>query len=160
MGNCIKAKKSMDEENTQNREVSSEHVSINKRIMSLTVAEKVKLAMLGNKEVRSILIKDPNKLVSTAVLKNPKISDSEIIDTVQSRNTSEEVLRIISNHRSWTRNYQVKCGLVNNPKTPTATALKFINYLMLKDLKNLVKNKNVPNIISTAAKNALQKKSR
>ena len=150
----------MDDETDQQSEIVSERVSINKRIMSLTVAEKIKLAMLGNKEARSILIKDANKLVSTAVFKNPRISDPEVVDAVQSRNISEEVLRIISNNRAWLRNYQVKCGLVNNPKTPVGIALKLINHLMLKDLKNLANSKNVPNVISTAAKNAFQKRSR
>lgn len=148
----------MDEEADQRSKKVSEHVSINKQILSLTVAEKVKLAMLGNKEARSVLVKDANKLVSTAVLKNPRISDPEVVDAVQSRNISEDVLRIISNNRGWLRNYQVKCGLVNNPKTPLGIALKLINHLMLKDLKNLAKSKNVSNVISTSAKNALQKK--
>ena len=150
----------MAEEDSQNSDAFSERISVNKQIMSLTVAEKIKLALLGNKEVRSILVKDANKLVSTAVLKNPRISDPEVVDVAQSRNSSEEVLRIISNNRGWLRNYQVKCGLVNNPKTPLGIALKLINHLMLKDLKNLAKSKSVPNVISTAAKNSLQKKSR
>ncbi len=150
----------MDKEDSQSSDTFSERISVNKQIMSLTVSEKVKLAMLGNKEARSILVKDSNKLVSSAVLKNPRISDPEIVAAVQSRNTSEEVLRMISINRSWVRNYQVKCGLVNNPKTPLGTALKFINHLILKDLKDLAKSKNVPNVISTAAKNALQRKAR
>lgn len=150
----------MDEEADQRSEKVSKRVGINKQIMSLTVAEKVKLAMLGNKETRSILVKDANKLVSTAVLKNPRISDPEVVAAVHSRNISEEVLRIISNNRSWLRNYQVKCGLVNNPKTPLRIALKLINHLMLKDLKTLAKSKNVSNVISTSANNALQRKSR
>ncbi len=149
----------MNEEADQPSENVSDRISVNKQIMSLTVAEKIKLALLGNKEVRSILVKDANKLVSTAVLKNPRISDPEVVDVAQSRNSSEEVLRIISNDRGWLRNYQVKCGLVNNPKTPLGIALKLINHLMLKDLKNLAKSKNVSNVISTAAKNTLQKKS-
>ena len=150
----------MDDETDQHSDIVSERVSINKQIMTLTVAEKIKLAMLGNKEARSILIKDANKLVSTAVFNNPRISDPEVVDAVKSRNISEEVLRIISNNRAWLRNYQVKCGLVNNPKTPLGIALKLINHLTIKDLKNLANSKNVPNVISTAAKNAFQKRSR
>jgi hypothetical protein len=150
----------MNEKTDQPSENVSERISVNKQIMSLTVAEKIKLALQGNKEVRSVLVKDANKLVSTAVLKNPRISDPEVLDVAQSRNSSEEVLRIIANNRGWLRNYQVKCGLVNNPKTPLGIALKLINHLMLRDLKNLAKSKNVPNVISTSAKNSLQRKSR
>ncbi len=126
-----------------------------KEIQYMSVAKKIKLALLGNKEARSILIKDPNKVVATSVLKNPKLTESEIISIAQSRNVCEEVIRIIANQKEWTRNYQVRLALVNNPKTPVQSALKFLHSLTSKDLSIISRNKNIPALVTATARKLL-----
>ena len=59
-----------------------------------------------------------------------------------------------------TRNYQVKLALATNPKTPQAIAMKFINYLQDKDLRSLMKSKDVPSVVSTHARRILTRKGR
>jgi hypothetical protein len=127
-------------------------------IQQMSVFQKVKLARLGNKEARGLLVRDRNKVVAVAAVSSPKISDNEIVAFAQSRNVSDEVLRIISNNRQWTRNYQVKLALASNPKTPQPTAMRFLNFLQDNDLKSLVKSKDVPTAISTHARRILIKK--
>lgn len=62
-------------------EVLSEEkrISLLRYIQTLMVGAKVKLALKGNKEARSILIRDTNKTVATAVLKSPRITENEIV---------------------------------------------------------------------------------
>ena len=127
-------------------------------IQRMSVFQKVKLARLGNKEARSLLVRDRNKVVAVAAVSSPKISDNEVVAFAQSRNVSDEVLRIISVNRQWTRNYQVKLALATNPKTPQPTAMKFVNFLQDNDLKTLVKSKDVPSAVSTHARRILIKK--
>ncbi len=127
-------------------------------VQSMSVFDKIKLARLGNKEARGLLVRDPNKLVASAAVRSPKVTDLEVVAFAKSRNVSDEVLRIISSSREWTRNYQVKLALAGNPKTPQPAAVKFLNYLQDKDLKNLVKSKEVPSVISTQSRRILQKK--
>ena len=127
-------------------------------IQKMTVMQKIKLARLGGQEARGILIRDRNKVVAASAISSPKITDSEVVGFAQSRGVSDEVLRIISTNREWTRNYQVKLALVGNPKTPQASAVKFLNYLQDKDLRSLMKSKDVPTVISTQARRILQKK--
>ena len=81
-----------------------------------------------------------------------------MIAIAQSRNVSDEVLRLIANNRQWTRNYQVKLALSTNPKTPQPTAMKFVNFLQDNDLRSLVKSKDVPSAISQHARRILTKK--
>ncbi len=132
--------------------------SLHATLQNMTVFEKIKLARLGNKEARSLLIRDSNKLVASAAVRNPKVTDSEVVGFAKSRNVCDEVLRLISRNREWTRNYQVKLGLATNPKTPQSTAVKFLNYLQERDLRNLMKSKDVPSAISNHARRLLQKK--
>jgi len=120
-------------------------------IQSLSVPEKIKLAMTGDKETRGILIKDSNKQVQEAVLDNQRLTDHEIVAIVTSRITSEEILRKVADNRNWVKYYQVRLGLVSNPKTPLPISLKLLDTLMLADLKRLGKSKGISNVIATAA---------
>jgi len=127
-------------------------------VQNMSVMQKIKLARIGGKEARSLLIKDRNKIVSTSVLASPKITENEVITIANSRSVSDDILRLISMNRDWTKSYQIKLAIVTNPKTPTPQAIKFINYLQDKELRNLMKSKDVPTQISTQARRILQKK--
>ena len=127
-------------------------------LQSMSVMQKIKLARIGGKEARSLLIKDRNKVVATAVLASPKITETEVTTIAQSRVVAEEILRIIATQRDWTRSYGVKLALCTNPKTPRPQAVKFLNYLPDKDLRTLMKSRDVPSLISTHARRILSKK--
>ena len=127
-------------------------------VQNMNVMQKIKLARIGGKEARSLLIKDRNKIVSTSVLGSPKITESEIIAIANSRSVGEEILRLISMGRDWTKSYQVKLALVKNPKTPSPQAIKFVNYLQDKELRILMRSKDVTVLISTQARRILDKK--
>lgn len=127
-------------------------------IQSMTVMQKIKLARIGGKEARSLLIKDRNKVVSTSVLASPKITETEIIAIAQSRSVGDDILRQIALNKEWTRSYSVKHALACNPKTPQPQALKFLNYLQDRDLRTLMKSKDVPSVISSHARRILTKK--
>ncbi len=127
-------------------------------IQNMNVMQKVKLGRLGNKEARALLVRDTNKIVATAAIRSPKITENEVVGFAQARNLSDEVLRIIASNREWTRSYQVKRALATNPKTPQPSAMKFLNYLQERDLKSIMKSKDVPSAVSSHARRILQKK--
>jgi len=127
-------------------------------VQNMSVMQKIKLARVGGKEARSMLVKDRNRIVASAVLASPKLTETEVIVFAQNRSIGDEMLRIISNNREWTKNYQVKLALTTNPKTPVSQAVKFLNYLQDKDLRNLMKSRDVPNNISAQARRILTKK--
>jgi len=127
-------------------------------IQDLAVPEKVKLAMSGDKEARSILIKDSNKQIQVAVLDSPRITEPEIVSIANSRNVGEDILRKIASNRDWMKNYQIRLGLVNNPKTPLTIGLRIISTLMMSDLKRLAKSKGVSSVLTAAANRYLIKK--
>lgn len=124
------------------------------------ISEKIKLAMTGDKEWRMLLVKDTNKLVSGAVIKNPRITEAEILLLCKSALNNDDLLREICNNKEWTKNYQIKKALVENSKTPLHSALRFLGSLTEKDLAMLAKSKNVSSVISTQAKRALLNKNK
>jgi hypothetical protein len=127
-------------------------------VQKMSVMQKIKLARLGGKEARSMLVKDRNRIVSSAVLASPKLTETEVITYAQNRSIGDEMLRIISNNREWTKNYQIKLALTMNPKTPIPQAVKFLNYLQDRDLRTLMKSRDVSNNISAHARRILTKK--
>ncbi len=134
-------------------------LTVQQQLMKLTVAKKIEWANKhGNKEVRTILLRDPNKLVQLAVVHSPRITEDEIVKLSLSRTLPQEVLMYIYNNRQLTKNYSIKVNLVNNPKVPVAVSMRFLSLLRGSELKTLAKNKNVPNALAQAARNLLEKK--
>jgi hypothetical protein len=127
-------------------------------IQNLSVFQKIKLGRAGNKEARSLLVRDRNKIVAIAAVTSPKITEQELLSIAQSRNVSDEVIRVVSRNKEATRSYQIKHALATNPKTQQATAMKFVNYLQDKDLQKLMKSKDVPTVIATHARRILMRK--
>lgn len=123
---------------------SEEKLSTLQKLARLTVGERVKVAMLGTKEERSILIRDGSKLVSSAVLASPKVSDPEIETFSNMKNVRENVLRDIARSHKFMKNYAVLRNLCNNPRTPLDLSLGLMKSLIGPDLKTLSMNKNVP----------------
>jgi len=129
--------------------------SVYAKIMTMGIHEKIKLATMGNKEARNILIKDPNRLIVQAVMNSPRLTEDEVIAFAGNRNLSKDVALIISERREFLKNYAVQVALVNNPKTPVPAALKLLPHLRDNELRSLLKNKNVSNIISVNARRTL-----
>ncbi len=128
-----------------------ERVSLIRRIMLMKVKDRMKLGMKGDREARSVLIRDSNKLVATAVINNPRITDQEVEAIAAMRTVSDEVLRLIGMTRAWARQYPVIHNLARNPRTPLATAMGILPRLQAKDLKNLGQNRNVPEAVRRQA---------
>ena len=124
-------------------------------LTSLPVPEKLKLATLGRREQRAVLIRDPNRLVAAAVMASPKLTDTEVENFSRMQNVSDEVLRLIGTSRQWTKNYSVVAALVKNPRTPTSVSLPMVLRLAERDIKALSVDRNVPESVRLAARKQL-----
>ncbi|MCC7125127.1 MAG: hypothetical protein IT178_09775 [Acidobacteria bacterium] len=123
-----------------------------KRLADMTVPEKVKAAMKGTREMRAVLVRDPNKMVAAAVLSCPKVTEQEVETFARMTNVSEDILRTIGQTRAWVKNYTVLLGLTKNPKTPLAMTLTFLNRLNDRDLRGISLDRNVPEPLRIAAR--------
>jgi hypothetical protein len=128
-----------------------EKVGVVQRIYRLNTAEKVITALKGTREERSILVRDPNRIVASAVLGSPRLTDSEVESFAGMKSLSAEVLRQIGGHREWTRRYGVICALVKNPRTPIGVSLGMVSRLNPRDLKGISVDRNVPEVIRKQA---------
>jgi len=122
------------------------------RLANMGVPEKVKCAMKGTREMRAVLIRDPNRMVASAVLSCPKVNEAEVESFAKMGNVSEDILRTIGNTRAWTKSYAVTLSLVKNSKTPVAMSMTLMQRLTESDVKKLATDRNVPEALRLAAR--------
>jgi hypothetical protein len=143
-------------------DVVEEELNLSKYQMALGmgVSDKIKMALTGDKEWRNIFLKDPNKLVSSAVLKNPRITEGEVLVVAKNKSSSDELIRLITLNREWVKHYEIKKALVMHPRTPLPKALRYMIILTEKDLKNLAKSRGISQVIVNNARRMLLTKQR
>jgi hypothetical protein len=134
-----------DEEGTDERD-ELDKLPLEEKLRRLPVPSLVAYATKGNRQVRKALIRHTNRLVALAAVTSPMIQEPEIIEAVNSKVTHQDAIAHIAKDKksNWVRNYQVKLGLVSNPKTPLPSAMKLVPLLNARDIKLLAKSKNVP----------------
>lgn len=137
-----------------------EYFSKYKLAQVMGISEKIKMALSGDKEWRKILIKDANKLVSSGVVKNPRMSEPEVLTLLKSGVQNDEIMRLICANKEWVKNYQIRKALIENPKTPLANALRYLSTMNEKDVAGYAKSRNISSVIATQAKRTLLTKKR
>jgi hypothetical protein len=124
----------------------------NRLLSSLSITDRMKLAMKGTREQRATLIRDTNRIVATAVLTSPKLTEAEVEAFAKMANVSEDVLRIIGTNRTWLKNYAVALALTKNAKTPPGISMQLLHRLNEKDMKRISIDRNVPEVLRLAAR--------
>jgi hypothetical protein len=126
--------------------------SATQRLARMSFTQRLKAASKGTREMRAILIRDPNKMICAAVLSSPKLSEPEVEAIAGMGSVSDDVLRIIGNNRQWMKNYTIVLRLCKNSKTPVGLSLNLMNRLQPADLTRLSVDRNVPEPLRAAAK--------
>ena len=134
-------------------------VSVFVKILRMSTKEKVQLAYRCGKTERMLLVRDRNKLICSAVMRNPRMTETEVEGIATLRNVDEEVLRIIGTTRQWTAKNPILNALVHNPKAPVGVVLPLINRLTLRDLKGLKDDRGVSEVVRSMARKLFNQKS-
>jgi hypothetical protein len=143
------------EEDAASPDAAGEPQSVVQRLSGMTAAQRMVRAMRGSREERAILVRDPNRTVSTAVLSSPKLTEREVESIARMPDVSEDVLRIIGRTRAWMKTYTVAAALAKNPKTPVAMSMNLLARLTDRDLKMISIDRNVPDVVRAAARRKL-----
>ena len=121
------------------------------QIRMLPVPARLKLSRGAPRTLRLILLRDSNPQVAISVIVNNSLSDQEVEQVASSRSVVEEVLGLIAKKRDWIGKYNVVKALVCNPRTPTGTALRLVPRLAVRDLRELGRDRNVPDAVRSTA---------
>jgi hypothetical protein len=121
------------------------------QIRLLPVPVRLKLTRGAPRTLRSILLRDSNSQVATSVVINNSLSDQEVEQIAASRSVVEEVLILVARKRDWIGKYNIMKALVSNPRTPTGTALRLVPRLAVRDLRDLSRDRNIPDAVRSTA---------
>lgn len=147
-----------EEEYEGEEEIDGLTMSKYQMALEMPVSEKIRMAMTGDKEWRTILMREANKLVSSAVLKNPRITEGEVLGVAKNRSASDELIRLITLNNEWLKNLEIKKALVVHPRTPLPKALRYMSVLTEKDIRHIAKSRNVSQVIANNARRILAAK--
>jgi hypothetical protein len=128
------------------------------KISRLDTQGRIQLAMKGNKEERSLLIRDGTKVVALGVLESPKITDAEVEKFATQKNVLEAVLRAITMKRRFMKQYPIIKNLTSNPRTPIDVSIALIKNLSTQDLRHLAANKDVSDTVRKMATRMFRQK--
>jgi len=142
-----------DEEEDEERKLSKYQQSL-----EIGVSDKIKIAMTGDKEWRSILLRDANKLVSSAALKNPRITEGEVMALAKNKTTNDELIRIILLNKDWLKTYEMRRALALHPRTPLNKALRFMSMFSDRDLKTIASSKDISSVLVNNARRLIAQK--
>ena len=138
----------------------SRNAVMSDKILSLSFREKIRYALFGNRQVRSMLIRDTNREVSKMVLRSPKITEAEIESIASMRSVGEDILRAIGNSKEFTKSYNVIYNLVKNPKTPAVISQRLVFRLRSNHLTLLSRDRSIPEIVRFHASRTLTQRSK
>lgn len=148
-------RKLIDDEDAEDGDRSLTKLPLDEKLRRLPLPELVAYATKGNRQVRKMLMRHSNRLVALAAVTSPMVQEPEIIEASHSKVTHQDVVTHIAKDKknNWTRNYQVKLGLVMNPKTPLPSAMRLVPLLNPRDVKQVGRSKNVPMGVRNLANN-------
>lgn len=133
-------------------------LTMSQRVAKLRTNQKIMLALKGGKEERTLLIRESNRLIQVNVVRNGRITEGEIAYIAQMRTVNEEVLRIIAQNREWMKKYPITKAMVMNPRTPLPLAMNQMKRLIDSDMKLLMKDRNVAELLRREAKRLIETK--
>ncbi len=128
------------------------------QIGQMSVGQRIKLALRGNRPARHVLLHDANALIRSMVLRNPRITEDEVVELAKSSQSDERLLRELAGNRDWIAIYSVRAALVENPKTPFAEVVLLMKTLGHHTLHTLSKSKNVPTAVASQARKILSQR--
>jgi len=137
--------------------VEPESVHGDLELSQLTLGERKFLAR-GHDRVRlDRLLLDPEPSVVRNLLRNPHLTEQDVIRLAARRPTRTEIQKEIHASR-WGSRYRIRVALVCNPYTPTDLSLKLVGFLLRKDLRAVRNDGNLHELVREEAKRLLKKR--
>lgn len=126
-----------------------------KRSDEIPSGMRVTMAKSGNRRQLERMFSDTNPLVIRALLKNPSLTESDVLKLSSRRPAEGDVQREVFRNRKWSARYAVKKALVLNPYTPTEIGIKIVHMLMVQDVRLVAESRDLHQWLREAARERL-----
>ena len=120
-------------------------------------AEKIHLAMHGNRDQRMAILRDNNRMLHQYVLKNPQTNADDVLTIAKNATMAPELLKLIGERREWFQRPQIATALARNPKTPPDLAVRALEFVPMEALRQMAKGTGVlPHVAAAARKKIIK----
>jgi hypothetical protein len=127
-------------------------MSLERKLATMSVSEKVQMALHGNREARQLLLRDRAGVVQSSLVRNPKITLDELSALARAPHLSPDCAETLAQHPTHGRSPQLALALVRNPRTPLPTAIDLIPRLSPGDLRVVAKGLGLRMQVAAAAR--------
>ena len=110
------------------------------RIRALSQMEKLLLAVKAERSERTLLIQDNDPRVLLSLLRNPRLTVEEVARMAKSSFLNYQIADVIMKTAQWMASLDVRLGLIHNPKTPPAFALRILPSLPVQDVRAIARD--------------------
>ncbi len=121
------------------------------RMESTTLGERRSMSKLNIKDTIDRLLSDPDPMVITNILNNPRVTEREILKIASKRPNSPNILKLVATHRVWSKRYAVKVAIASNPYSLPRISIALLELLLTQDLKAIAEDANIHPQVSLSA---------
>jgi hypothetical protein len=126
-------------------------------IDAMSHAEKIQVALHGNRDQRNAILRDNNRTLHPYVLKNPQLTVEDVLAIAKNPQMHPELLKQVADRKEWLQNAQIALALARNPKTPGTIAVRALDFAPADALRQIAKGTGAPpNVIQAARKKVLK----
>jgi hypothetical protein len=129
------------------------------RMEHISLGERRSLGKVLSRETLSRLLSDPDPIVMTNILNNPRVVEKDVVKVASKRPNSPLILGVIARHGKWSRNYNVRKALVMNPYTKPRLAVGLIGSLLFQDVVKIADDMTLHAQVRAAARDIIEEKS-
>lgn len=128
------------------------------RMEHLTLGQRRALSRSGIKDDLDRLLSDPDPVVISNILENPRITEREVLKIASKRPNSPEILTLVARHRTWSRRYAVAKAVAFNPYSPPRVAIALVEHLRIRDARAAANDPTLHPQVRMAAREAVQER--
>ncbi len=124
----------------------------------LTLGERKSLAKKPDRNLLERLLGDPHPDVIRGVLRNPRLTEDDVVRFVARTPGRPELLTEVARSPKWAHRPRVRLALVLNPLTPTELGIPLCSLLLRHELRLVVESTNVALPVRAACVEHLRRK--
>jgi hypothetical protein len=125
---------------------------------ALTLGERRSLARRPSRAAFEKLLRDPHPLVIHNLLRNPRLTEDDVLRLAARRPAHPEVIVEILRHPEWSSRARVRMAIIQNPRCPLSIAVPLVRLLIRPELHQVVAAADVSPVVRAAAQELLERR--
>ena len=118
----------------------------------LTHAQKIQLALRGNRDQRNAILRDKNRMLHVYVLKNSQLTVDDVLAIAKNTQMGPDLYKHIAERPEWFQRAQIAGALARNPKVPGDIAIRALAHVAPDVLRQIAKGIGAPPHVVQAAR--------